>query len=343
MSMEQTESPPMSPTLASLLLDFDDWPQEPPIAAIEAARAHRSEIETPLVDFLRESLGKLTQEDGKVTSQVFHVLLLLSEFRTPDARPVIFELLRLPAAALDYLFAEEASSCLADLLVTWDATPDELCSLLTGADVAPCSRVAAARALMSLASRGEVGRNEVAAGLEQLLRDIFDSRIPACGDSELMESLRSWEIYEFVYALADCGLPKSRELIEEAYAAGYVKSEILPKREAIRIHARAVTGAFSDRQWELDRITDAVDCLQDSYAWKSYASDPFGKARLLAEIGRLAGEAETAEEEQEEEPYFEPGKTLTRETQKVGRNDPCPCRSGKKYKKCCGHADRLIQ
>ncbi|MBF0356061.1 MAG: SEC-C domain-containing protein [Alphaproteobacteria bacterium] len=25
-----------------------------------------------------------------------------------------------------------------------------------------------------------------------------------------------------------------------------------------------------------------------------------------------------------------------RQTQKVGRNDPCPCGSGKKYKKCCG-------
>ena len=23
-------------------------------------------------------------------------------------------------------------------------------------------------------------------------------------------------------------------------------------------------------------------------------------------------------------------------TQKVGRNDPCPCGSGKKYKNCCG-------
>jgi len=23
---------------------------------------------------------------------------------------------------------------------------------------------------------------------------------------------------------------------------------------------------------------------------------------------------------------------------KVGRNDPCPCGSGKKYKKCCGRA-----
>ncbi len=28
--------------------------------------------------------------------------------------------------------------------------------------------------------------------------------------------------------------------------------------------------------------------------------------------------------------------TIRRETAKVGRNDPCPCGSGKKYKKCCG-------
>lgn len=26
----------------------------------------------------------------------------------------------------------------------------------------------------------------------------------------------------------------------------------------------------------------------------------------------------------------------TREAPKIGRNDPCPCGSGKKYKKCCG-------
>jgi len=27
---------------------------------------------------------------------------------------------------------------------------------------------------------------------------------------------------------------------------------------------------------------------------------------------------------------------IHREAPKVGRNDPCPCGSGKKYKKCCG-------
>jgi len=31
-----------------------------------------------------------------------------------------------------------------------------------------------------------------------------------------------------------------------------------------------------------------------------------------------------------------PVKTIVREAEKVGRNDPCPCGSGKKYKKCCG-------
>ncbi|OGR41570.1 MAG: hypothetical protein A2X28_06115 [Elusimicrobia bacterium GWA2_56_46] len=30
--------------------------------------------------------------------------------------------------------------------------------------------------------------------------------------------------------------------------------------------------------------------------------------------------------------------TVKRDAPKVGRNDPCVCGSGKKYKKCCGHA-----
>ncbi len=32
------------------------------------------------------------------------------------------------------------------------------------------------------------------------------------------------------------------------------------------------------------------------------------------------------------------GEPVRREEPKVGRNDPCPCGSGKKFKKCCGAA-----
>jgi len=34
--------------------------------------------------------------------------------------------------------------------------------------------------------------------------------------------------------------------------------------------------------------------------------------------------------------YYVDGRTVPVSTAKVGRNDPCPCGSGNKYKRCCG-------
>lgn len=38
----------------------------------------------------------------------------------------------------------------------------------------------------------------------------------------------------------------------------------------------------------------------------------------------------------DEEPLPPPVKPIKAAEGEVGRNDPCPCGSGKKYKKCCG-------
>ena len=45
------------------------------------------------------------------------------------------------------------------------------------------------------------------------------------------------------------------------------------------------------------------------------------------------------DEKERKELYAEQKKsgTIVREAEKIGRNDPCPCKSGKKYKKCCGN------
>jgi len=32
---------------------------------------------------------------------------------------------------------------------------------------------------------------------------------------------------------------------------------------------------------------------------------------------------------------FKAGKPITNKVDRAGRNDPCPCGSGKKFKKCC--------
>jgi len=43
----------------------------------------------------------------------------------------------------------------------------------------------------------------------------------------------------------------------------------------------------------------------------------------------------TQEEQKEIKKEYKSSKTFVN-TNKVGRNEPCPCGSGKKYKKCCG-------
>jgi preprotein translocase subunit SecA len=52
-----------------------------------------------------------------------------------------------------------------------------------------------------------------------------------------------------------------------------------------------------------------------------------------AETSAMAPAAESAEEPEPEQPKVE---TFIRNGRKIGRNEPCPCGSGKKFKQCHG-------
>jgi len=60
--------------------------------------------------------------------------------------------------------------------------------------------------------------------------------------------------------------------------------------------------------------------------------------KYLAIYKRLKPIENDADDEEFDGDFDEPEnvKPFVRETPKTGRNDPCPCGSGKKYKKCCG-------
>jgi len=64
------------------------------------------------------------------------------------------------------------------------------------------------------------------------------------------------------------------------------------------------------------RAATSVDELEEEFQRK--------KKREL-EQARMAGSGE-----------YQPVQQVVRGAAKIGRNDPCPCGSGKKYKKCCG-------
>nr|WP_053241426.1 SEC-C metal-binding domain-containing protein [Clostridium sp. DMHC 10] len=58
--------------------------------------------------------------------------------------------------------------------------------------------------------------------------------------------------------------------------------------------------------------------------------EPFDEERYSNNLSKLLGYS--LEENFDNEAISMP----VRNENKIGRNDPCPCGSGKKYKKCCG-------
>jgi hypothetical protein len=64
--------------------------------------------------------------------------------------------------------------------------------------------------------------------------------------------------------------------------------------------------------------------------------------RNLGLADRLGDLDEYEDEDEDEQNYYgEPlVAPIVNDSAKVGRNDPCPCGSGKKFKKCCGNSAR---
>ena len=72
-----------------------------------------------------------------------------------------------------------------------------------------------------------------------------------------------------------------------------------------------------------------------SRAQKAFLSskNPFALKGKEKEHLHTPGEKSSQGEGEQKEPH--PEITVHHTGPKVGRNDPCPCGSGKKYKKCC--------
>ena len=75
-----------------------------------------------------------------------------------------------------------------------------------------------------------------------------------------------------------------------------------------------------------------LDGLMDHVARQSLA-DPHTGRRLLGKMVRL--KKLIAKSVRQSDPEAAVSSTITHEEARVGRNAPCPCGSGRKYKQCC--------
>ena len=87
------------------------------------------------------------------------------------------------------------------------------------------------------------------------------------------------------------------------------------------------------------RITEPLDAPAATVEAPAPAGQP--SPETIAMMQRLEARRRAAEQQQRQTQMSAAGQVLKTETvrrdaDKIGRNDPCPCGSGKKYKKCHG-------
>lgn len=110
---------------------------------------------------------------------------------------------------------------------------------------------------------------------------------------------------------------------------------------------------YLKRSWHKDTVPDELDLesempdqwtgLEIVAAERGGADDTEGEVEFIASF-TVNGKAGQLHErsffvKENEIWYYRDGEPVTQETKKktkIGRNAPCPCGSGKKYKKCCG-------
>jgi preprotein translocase subunit SecA len=157
--------------------------------------------------------------------------------------------------------------------------------------------------------------------------------------------------------LEGMGRRELQDFLSERSRDAYDAREQELGQETMREIERVVMLRIVDEKW-MDHL-DAMDQLREGIGLRAYGQkDPLIEYKfegyemfqnmidsIQDDVVRYIFRVNVVQPQQEqkwqvtENRYAEEGpKKPVRRENKVGRNDPCPCGSGKKYKKCCGRA-----
>ena len=156
--------------------------------------------------------------------------------------------------------------------------------------------------------------------------------------SRINEDTRFSDVVKFIAEYFLIPFDEEYDNLLERFAKLDVKLCLIEEWEELKAEFSIIEREFSKFYHMLDDVWTAL--ASDQKTLEHY------KERLLKEHHRLGKNFSNSffyDRHPEKSPVtevlqwnsFETG-TFQREEKKVGRNDPCPCGSGKKYKKCCG-------
>jgi hypothetical protein len=305
-------------TAESILSELETHRGYFPREAVAAAIAAPELVTPALLQSLRYATDEAEHIATERTDYMAHLyaMYLLAQFRETRAYPLVAGFASLPGERMHEVAGDFVTEALGRVLASVCGGDQRLIrELIEDEEIDDFVRGEAAHALVCLVVSGQAEREDVLAYFGELLRTDLARRPSHALDDLILLAARLCPtgIIDEIRAAFEC----------EAADEGYIS------REDVEKHLRAGPEAALE-DLSKDRYCSLIDdTIQEMERWVSFQEDgssyevfdapAFDPPPSLPAIGRA--------------PSPEP---IHRETRKVGRNEPCPCGSGRKHKKCCG-------
>ncbi|MBR1741615.1 MAG: DUF1186 domain-containing protein [Lachnospiraceae bacterium] len=273
-----------------------------PRAALETVAACKEEA----IPILRASIESAMEDVDSTEDDLlcFYSLFLLGEFQDREFFPKFMELATMPREELDYVLGDVITAGFNDILYnTYNGDLALLKKGILNENADEYARSALLDVMGQLYLDGTIGKQD--------------------WKEFLKEGVHSGEEYSYFYdalanVICDCHFVDMLSEIKYLYDNGLMNLMTLGE------YADCVDYMFEYRDSEkkfCDTPIQTIDMLQGWAMFEDEKSEQERKEKRK-EYERLLREKEKEEKNQKKKG-------------KIGRNDPCPCGSGKKYKHCC--------
>lgn len=273
-----------------------------PKEAFEVVEANPEEAKPYLYDALDKAIreGKNLEEGYQLH---FYSIFLLAEFQDKEAFGKLMELASLPPETLDYLIGDATTEGLKDgLYLTYNGNKDQLVQCIKEDAIDEYARGAMLNALGQLYLDGTLARDE----WQEILRGLIYT-----------EGLGEYLYAKLAGMVCECHLIELMEDMDYLFGEGLVEERIFGDYDSCvdRMFDYSREHTFCRSSLVASRVLEGWAMFEQEEKTKSKVKDKdFDKF-----LKKLAGKSAP--------------KPVSKV--KVGRNDPCPCGSGKKYKRCC--------
>ena len=279
--------------------------EELPAEAIRAADAHRVDMTPVFIERIEQYLAEeTTRSFGNGLFFIFH---MLGSWREKSAYRPLTKLLRRPADEIDGMFGDSVTETSHRVMAAvFDGDPRPLYDVILDAQASEYVRSRMCEAVAMLTLRGELPRAEAGRFLRACYSDI-----------EPQVDCFVWNGWQS--AIAALGLVELKPLVEQAFRRGYISPSWLSFEHFEEDLQRAI--ARPDSPWSHeDQYSLFGDTIAELSTWTAFSPDK-GRDDEDNFIDR--------------ERQWSPTVPAVNPFKNVGRNDPCPCGSGRKFKKCC--------